>query len=541
MPTKMKDNPLWISVTDLMLAGAGKAIAQLMGEESLKENVQVYLDRINAIDNIKKIDLHIEEVTGEDKTVDIVVDIFNQVNSGGTKLSKGDLALAKICAGWPDARNQLNERLTKWRKAGFYFKLDWLLRVVNTLLTGEAKFTALKDVSITEFQAGLVETEKIIDKVLNLISGRLGLDHNRVLGSRYSLPLITRYVKQRGGLLKEQSERDLLLYWYIHTLLWGRYSGSTESYLNRDLELIEGVSPTEWKPGLDALIGELRTLRGDLRLSEADFKGTTRGARFYPLLYMMTRVSHARDWGTGDELNASLLGNLNCLQIHHIFPKARLREHGYTKAEINAIANFTFLTQETNLRVSDRDPAEYIPAFEKETPGAIATHWIPMDPELWKVENYLDFLAERRKLLADSANAFLDQLRAGSLPDVTVDSDYLDRVAATPGGFEDEDEEEWVRKANTWVINKGCASGDLLYDLTDQSTGDSVAVLDLAWPDGLQEGLSQPVALMIEEDEELVSTVRDYGFRCFTTVKDLKSYVKKELMAQSNNNHDDEE
>ncbi len=35
---------------------------------------------------------------GEDKTVDVVVDIFNRVNSGGTKLSKGDLALAKICA-----------------------------------------------------------------------------------------------------------------------------------------------------------------------------------------------------------------------------------------------------------------------------------------------------------------------------------------------------------------------------------------------------------------------------------------------------------
>ena len=29
---------------------------------------------------------------------DVVVDVFNRVNSGGTKLSKGDLALAKICA-----------------------------------------------------------------------------------------------------------------------------------------------------------------------------------------------------------------------------------------------------------------------------------------------------------------------------------------------------------------------------------------------------------------------------------------------------------
>ena len=41
---------------------------------------------------------------GADKTIDVVVDIFNRVNSGGTKLSKGDLALAKICADGPRAR-----------------------------------------------------------------------------------------------------------------------------------------------------------------------------------------------------------------------------------------------------------------------------------------------------------------------------------------------------------------------------------------------------------------------------------------------------
>ena len=35
----------------------------------------------------------------KDKTIDVVVEIFNNVNSGGTKLSKGDLALAKICGG----------------------------------------------------------------------------------------------------------------------------------------------------------------------------------------------------------------------------------------------------------------------------------------------------------------------------------------------------------------------------------------------------------------------------------------------------------
>lgn len=46
--------------------------------------------------SIADIDLHVDEVTGEDKSIDVVVDIFNRVNRGGTKLVQGDLALTKI-------------------------------------------------------------------------------------------------------------------------------------------------------------------------------------------------------------------------------------------------------------------------------------------------------------------------------------------------------------------------------------------------------------------------------------------------------------
>jgi hypothetical protein len=82
------------------------------------------------------------------------------------------------------------------------------------------------------------------------------------------------------------------------------------------------------------------------------------------------------------ELSGHLLGKLSRLQIHHIFPKALLYKHGYSRAEVNAIANFTFLTQETNLLVSDRDPADYLDEFIGKNPGAIESHWIPMDQDL---------------------------------------------------------------------------------------------------------------------------------------------------------------
>ena len=111
------------------------------------------------------------------------------------------------------------------------------------------------------------------------------------------------------------------------------------------------------------MIEGLRRDRGDLRVQSGDFVGWSRGARFYPLLYMMTRVFHAQDWETGVELKDHLLGKLASLELHHIFPREFLYRHDYPKADVNALANFTFLTKETNLKVSNRDPAEYLPYF----------------------------------------------------------------------------------------------------------------------------------------------------------------------------------
>ena len=188
-PLKMKDNPLWFSVTDLMMKGVADGVKRVLASPELAPNVNEYINRLNAIENIKQIDLHIEEVTGEDKTVDVVVGIFNRVNSGGTKLSQGDLALAKICAEWPSAREEMKNRLTKWKNAGFTFDLDWLLRNVNAILRNESRFDAMKDVTTSEFHDGLKAAERTTDTLLNLIASRLGLDHGDVLGSRYAFPV----------------------------------------------------------------------------------------------------------------------------------------------------------------------------------------------------------------------------------------------------------------------------------------------------------------------------------------------------------------
>src|SRR5262249_10148123 len=54
-PLKMKDNPLWIDLTDLMQTGSGEAIKRLVTIPEMSANLTTYINRLTAIDTIKEV------------------------------------------------------------------------------------------------------------------------------------------------------------------------------------------------------------------------------------------------------------------------------------------------------------------------------------------------------------------------------------------------------------------------------------------------------------------------------------------------------
>ncbi|MGV9323119.1 GmrSD restriction endonuclease domain-containing protein [Streptomyces sp. NPDC003660] len=522
-PTKMRDNPLWIDVTSLLRDGLGNhllSVTQLANGNTAV--LASYMERLNRITQIKDRDVHIDEVTGADKTIDVVVEIFNKVNSGGTKLSKGDLALAAICATWPEARPTMNEALTSWSTAGFDFKLDWLLRNVNAVLTGEAQFSKLAEVEVSSFQTRLKETIDSVAHLLNTIGGRLGLDHGKVLSGRGAFPVMSRLLHDHGGRFPDAMTRDRLFYWYVHSFLWGRHTGATETALNQDLQALDDG-------GVDLLIDILRRSRGGrLEVSPDDFESSSMGSRFYPLLYMLTRVHGAQDLYSGVPLRDGMLGRLNSLQVHHIFPKARLREYGYSRAEINAVANFCFLTQDTNLRVGARNPAEYLPEITRRVPGALESQWIPVDPELWRIENYPDFLATRRELLSYAANDFLEALHDGPAPVDLFSSSRsgLPRTAVAVAEPSSVDDVAGLAALLHDIREAGFAAPDLDSEVIDPRTGDAITVAAAYWPHGLQEEIGGPVVLATDTTPAEQEALEANDYRVFHSADALRRYVR---------------
>ena len=101
----------------------------------------------------------------------------------------------------------------------------------------------------------------------------------------------------------------------------------------------------------------------------------------------------------------------------------------------------------------------------------------------------------------------------------------------TVAGITSEAEEQELEALNARVEEQGLALGQLAYDYADPETGEHLAIFDLAWPNGLQEELSQPVAVLLNMGREPLAAASRAGFRCFTSTGAFKAYVRKDILA----------
>jgi hypothetical protein len=169
----------------------------------------------------------------------------------------------------------------------------------------------------------------------------------------------------------------------------------------------------------------------------------------------------------------------------------------------------------------------------------------PDGPDLWRVENYREFLAARRRLLADAANRLLEDLLEGqSLQgeaagepaptdlESTPTEDETETSAAVLVGIAVSEEDDEKLECAYWAEEHGLPSPhiDLVY--VDVSSGEELAVFDLAWPEGLQPGFSQPAAILLNEPREVEEVANRAGYRFFTTVEEFKEHVEKAILAK---------
>lgn len=155
-----------------------------------------------------------------------------------------------------------------------------------------------------------------------------------------------------------------------------------------------------------------------------------------------------------------------------------------------------------------------------------------MDEQLWEIDKYPVFLEARKQLLAEGLNEQLSSLLHGAVIDAlpAAGSVVPVRPREVLGGLANEEEGEILADVNDWVSSRGLHVGVLGLELADEETGEQIAILDLAWPDGVQAELTEPVALLVDEEPELTALASERGFRCFASVAAFEQYVETEIL-----------
>ncbi|MBK9140192.1 MAG: DUF262 domain-containing protein [Verrucomicrobia bacterium] len=397
---KLEQLPHWVKVTEVFKADSDTPFLKRAGIRGFDDpRYEKYSQRLAKLRAIRKYSYRID-VLERTLAYDEVTEIFVRVNSLGAKLRSSDLALAQITAKWKKSLAVFQEFQKQCAKDGFDLDLGIHLKNLVAFATGQSRFTTVGNLSAEVLQTAWKDCCRGMHFALNFLRSNTGIDNPALLSSPFLLVTLSVFGHRRNYQLSPD-EADRLKYWTLLANAKGRYSrGSTETILDQDLAVVR-------EGGAEELIDRLRQQVGRLDIAPEELEGRNQRSALFKTMFLAFRAAGAKDWKSQLAIGLSHTGNQHRLQFHHIFPKAVLKS-SYTSREADDIANLAFIGGKTNRGISDKPPAEYLPALiEKSGSSILELQCIPTDPSLLTVDRYKDFLAERRKLIAARLNEFL--------------------------------------------------------------------------------------------------------------------------------------
>lgn len=395
--------PTWVRVTDIFKKDNSEIFKQLGITSFDDPRVSKYSERLDRVRRIKEYQ-YVMNILDKSFDYDEVTEIFVRVNSAGMKLRGSDLALAQITAKWNHSLGEFESYAERLGKAGYNVDIGLLIRAIVVFATEQSRFKTVGSLQKKALQDGWESSKRGIEFAVNFLRNNTQIENLSFLSSPFVLIPTSILAVIRDEKISAVEEKALTRWIYLaHS--FGHYSkGSSESILDADISALMKKQGTA-----DELISILQRQFGRLKFDEIDLKGKGKRSPLFSMSYLAVKQNGGKDWHTGVGLSQNNIGKSHRIEFHHIIPRALLQKAGYEKSEINEIANMGFIGAKTNKRISADNPVEYLQGIiDARGETALTSQFVPLDKNLWKLENYRHFLEERRKLLIQQINKFLE-------------------------------------------------------------------------------------------------------------------------------------
>lgn len=399
----LQNDPIWVSVSQIFTKDPSE-ILQKTGIESLTDpRYKKYSERLAKIRKIKDYSYNVE-ILPASMSYEEVTEIFVRVNSLGIKLRGSDLAMAQITSKWKGFMDKVEELAAEFSHDEDYIIETGLpVRLMTILATKQSKFKTIGKVSKEKLEEAWLKAGEGLRFAINFLRENAGIDNLTYLSSPFLIvPIAVYWVLKDNAALSPVEEKKLLK-WFFLAHMWGHYGmGSSESLLDADLGRLFR------KEGLDNLIMQLdqHLKRFEVEPNDLVHKGIR--SPLFSMLYFIFKQNGVKDWWSGLKLSDKHTGTAHTIQYHHIFPKSLIRE--YDRKEINEIANMAFIGGKVNRTITNKEPRDYMPEIiQNQGEEALASQLISTDKNLWEISNYIQFLEQRRKAIAEEMNKFMER------------------------------------------------------------------------------------------------------------------------------------
>lgn len=271
----------------------------------------------------------------------------------------------------------------------------------------------IADESFKKLEKGILDFVNEFDfKQFLMIIKSTGFISSSLITSRNALNFsYALYLKLREEKFDSTKLNRIVQKWFVMSMLTFRYTSSSESQIDEDIRLIEADGIEKVMEEIERV--ELSDTYWDIGLvRELEKAGT--GHPMMNMFFVAQIKNKDRGFMSSDILVENMIQHRG--DIHHLFPYDYLKKLGFDRSRTNQIANFVYAETGINVRIGNNPPKIYFEEIRKQAAGGKAKYGgISSEDQLMEnladncipemifeanAENFEEFLAERRKLMA---------------------------------------------------------------------------------------------------------------------------------------------
>lgn len=368
-----------------------------------EEQVEI-LDKVQ--EKFKEISIPCQTLETDDRSK--VAIVFERINRAGTELNTYQLLTAWSWSEEFDFQDKFDEVFSD-EEVDFGFSnsveyQDLQLKCCSGVILGEATPTSIMSLTGEQIRNNFNAIKNGVQSAIDFLKKELKVDSiSSMPYSAMFVPLVGFFAtNKKGGLTYSDNQRKEIIKWFWISSFSRRYSSSLDTKHKHDLK---EFSELKKNPNYKLQYTQNFTSVPIEFFSASKFDMRNINTKTFILMLAQKQPKSFISGSNVDLLNTLKLANRN--EFHHIFPKQYLTNLGYSKDEINQLANFCFLSNADNQKIKAKAPNEYKTLITNNG-NNIDNLSIVMEHALCPIDsldlNYENFITQRLQILQNYAN-----------------------------------------------------------------------------------------------------------------------------------------